>query len=609
MNDPAASAKEFQKHPPMPASAGGKTPAVIQGGGLSGLRNKPTRRIGDLLIETGKIDTQQLGRALAEAKATGQPVGTVLVRLGYIDERTLGQTLAVLHGLEYVEASAITLNPAVMNLLPNRFVQKNLVVPIALDATHRRLEVVMVHPDDVKLLDEISLLTGYRVLPKVSTYGEISDLLHRFFVQRASSEDAMAKLEENLSQEDNIFEDGYTTELEAELEADDAPVVQLVNAILMEAVESNASDVHMEPQQERLLVRFRIDGILQEVKSIPKQMAAALTSRIKVVSGMDIAERRRPQDGRMKIRAGSGDVDMRVNCIATQFGEKVVIRLLRSSVATGNIDKIGLGDNQLKRFKRMLKSPHGIILATGPTGSGKTTTLYASLRAINSPDTNIITIEDPIEFPLAGINQTQVMPKANLTFAMCLRAILRQDPDVIMVGEIRDSETLDAAIHAALTGHLVFSTLHTNSAAKTIARLQEMGAPNYLISSSLRGIVAQRLVRRICPRCKSPETPTEETLEILGLQHTDSSVTLYKGTGCEFCKGTGYMGRVGLYEMMPISRNIQELIDKNVSAYAIQEAAVQEGMITLAMDGKRKALAGLTTVEEVIRVLGMDLEV
>jgi type IV pilus assembly protein PilB len=364
----------------------------------------------------------------------------------------------------------------------------------------------------------------------------------------------------------------------------------------------------LEPQKERLLVRFRIHGILQEVRSIPKRMAAAVVSRIKVSSGMDIAERRRPQDGRMRFKVGSHEVDMRINSLAVQFGEKIVIRLLRSNATSGGIDKLGLPPEDVRRINKMIRAPHGIILVTGPTGSGKTTTLYSCLRDINSPDRNITTIEDPVEYPLSGVNQTQVSHKSGLTFAVCLRAILRQDPDVVMVGEIRDHETLEAAIHASLTGHLVFSTLHTNSTSKTITRLLEMGAPSYLVSSAVIGIIAQRLVRRICAQCKTTAPATDEERAILGLAPTTEPVALHRGEGCPRCNGTGYDGRIGLYEMMTINREVQELIDQNASSFQIQDAAVRNGMMTLGMDGKRKVLSGMTTVAEVTRVLGYDLE-
>lgn len=587
---PAASAKPAVNPPP------------------PGFKKTSPKRIGDVLIEEGYITQQQLEQALSEGKATGSPLGAVLIKLGYIDEVKLGKALAKLHGLQYIDTSTIELIPEVMKLIPMDFLKRHMVVPLRIDTKYKRMEVIMARPDNLHVLDEIALLTGYRPIPRVSTHKEMVALLDKFYGTHTSSDEVLARMEKDLAGDNTMFNDGLTSELEAEMAADDAPVVQLVNSILLEAIEGDASDVHIEPQKERLLVRFRIHGILREMKSIPKQMAAAVTSRIKVASGMDIAERRRPQDGRMKIKSGSQEIDMRVNSLAVQFGEKICIRLLRPNATTGGLEKLGLTSNEVGRINKMIKSPNGIILVTGPTGSGKTTTLYSCLREINSPERNITTIEDPIEYPLAGINQTQVSHKAGLTFALCLRAILRQDPDVVMVGEIRDEETMEAAIHAALTGHLVFSTLHTNSTAKTITRLLEMGAPPYMISSAVIGILAQRLVRRICSKCKVSYTAPQEELDILGVKASEGPITLYKGQGCDRCHGSGYEGRVGLYEIMNMNREIGELIEQNASTYLIQDASIREGMLTLAMDGKRKIFAGLTTVDEVTRVLGLDLE-
>lgn len=579
------------------------------GQGLPGMAKKPVvKRIGDILIEEGYINPQQLERALTEGRATGMPLGAILIKLGYIDEEKMGMALAKLHGLKYIHIRELELQPEVMQLIPRDFILRHMVVPLSLDKEHKRLEVIMARPDNLHVLDEIALLTGYRPIPRVSTHKELASLLNKYYASRASADDAMAKLEEDFSKSDSIYGDGVTSELEAEMAADDAPVVQLVNSLLIEAIETDASDVHIEPQKERLLVRFRVHGILKEVKSIPKKMAAAVVSRIKVASGMDIAERRRPQDGRMKLKVGSQEIDMRVNSLAVQFGEKIVIRILKPTATAGGLEKLGLTADEGKRITKMIKAPNGIILVTGPTGSGKTTTLYSCLREINTPERNITTIEDPIEYPLAGINQTQVSHKAGLSFALCLRAILRQDPDVIMVGEIRDEETLEAAIHAALTGHLVFSTLHTNSSAKTITRLLEMGAPPYLVSSAVIGILAQRLVRRICAKCKTTYAATPDELAILGIKSPDQPVILSRGEGCNRCGGTGYEGRIGLYEIMNMTREVQELVDNKASSFLIQDAAVRNGMLTLGMDGKRKILAGLTTVEEVTRVLGLDLE-
>jgi type IV pilus assembly protein PilB len=564
------------------------------------------RRIGDILTEEGFITPTQLDLALSEGRASGTPLGMSLLKLGFITEKKLGIALAKFHGLTYIDTSDISLSEDVLRLIPQDFIKRHMIVPYRVDFQNKRIEVIMARPDNLHVLDEIALLTGYRPIPRVSTHQEIVALLDKFYHGRTSSDEALAKVEQECG--DDAPSTGMVSDLEAEMAADDAPVVQFVNSILLDAIEADASDVHIEPQKNRLLIRFRIHGILKEVKSIPRKMAAAVTSRIKVASGMDIAERRRPQDGRMKIKAGSQDIDMRVNSLAIQYGEKICIRLLRPNSTNGGLEKLGLPKGEITRINKMIRSPNGIILVTGPTGSGKTTTLYSCLREINSPELNITTIEDPIEYPLAGVNQTQVSHKSGLSFAMCLRAILRQDPDVVMVGEIRDEETMEAAIHAALTGHLVFSTLHTNSTAKTVTRLLEMGAPAYMISSAVIGILAQRLVRQICEKCKTPYTASSTEVELLGLQKQSEPLVLYRGTGCAACFGTGYSGRVGLYEIMSMSRQIGELVEANASTYLIQDKAIQQGMLTLAMDGKRKIMEGLTTLEEVTRILGLDLQ-
>ncbi len=579
------------------------------GGPAGPPKQQAPKRIGDILIEQGAITMQQLKSALSESQATKTPIGAVLVKLGYVEETTLGKALAILHGFEYINISEVELDPAVVRLLPDDFIKRHMVVPIRIDQKYKRLEVAMARPDNLRVLDEIALLTGLRPIPRVSTHKEMVTVLDKFFRQHVSGDEALRQIEEDFLKEDNIYDDGgLTSELEAEMAAEDAPVVMLVNSVLIEAIDGGASDIHIEPQKERLLIRYRVDGILREAKSIPKKMASAVVSRVKVASGMDIAERRRPQDGRMKIKMGSTEVDMRVNTLPVQFGEKICIRILKATATSGGLESLGLTSEESKQIFRMIKAPNGIILVTGPTGSGKTTTLYSCLREINNPEINISTIEDPIEYPLSGVNQTPINHKAGMSFANALRALLRQDPDVILVGEIRDHETLESAIHAALTGHLVFSTLHTNSSAKTVTRLLEMGAPSYLVSSAVIGILAQRLVRRICSKCKTSYPATEEELEILGMQDSEEEITLYKGAGCDHCGHTGYAGRVGLYEIMKLNREIQELVDSGASTFAIQDAAVKNGMFTLAMDGKRKTLAGLTTVEEVTRVLGLELE-
>ncbi|MFN8615405.1 MAG: ATPase, T2SS/T4P/T4SS family [Vampirovibrionales bacterium] len=583
-------------NPPNPTQTPGNTPASL---------SKGPRRLGDILMAKGLVNEDQLKRALSQAKASKKPLGSILVRMGILDEETLGRSLAELHHLQYISLKATPPDPNLLSLLPEGFMKHHLVVPLRLNKDLKRLEVAVARPDNIACLDEIALLTGYRAVPRVSTHGELIAFMDHHFRQHFSGDEALRKLEENFQGGEDVYLTGENDASEADIE--DAPVVQLVNALLMEAIELGASDIHVEPQRAQLLIRYRIDGILREVKNIPRKMAGAVISRIKVSSGMDIAERRRPQDGRMRIKVGSQEVDMRVSTIPLQFGEKVVIRVLRSTVMSGGLSNIGLDEEELRILSRLVKSPNGIVLVTGPTGSGKTTTLYACLREINSPEINICTVEDPVEYPLAGINQVAINPKAGVTFASTLRAFLRQDPDVILVGEIRDHETLESGIHAALTGHLVFSTLHTNSAAKTINRLSEMGAPEYLISSTVIGIVAQRLIRKLCPHCKQAYSPSPQEAEQLRLSAEEAKqYTLYKAAGCNQCDNSGFSGRMPVYEILRITREIQELIDAKASTFTLQDQAIQQGMQTLAMSARKKVLQGDTTLSEAIRVLGLD---
>lgn len=562
----------------------------------------PKKRLGDVLTEWGAIDDAQLKKALSQSKASQRPLGMVLVRMGFIDDEMLGRALAELHHLEYVSLSNVEVTEDVLSVLPEDFIKRHLIVPIRINKEFKRLEVAMARPDKVSVLDEIALLTGYRPVPKVSTHRELIQFFDKHFRQHFSGDEALKRLEEDYAGRTNNVD----IDNDADLDIEDAPVVQLVNAVLIDAIECGASDIHLEPQRAQFLIRYRVDGILRESKSIPMKMAGPLISRIKVSSEMDIAERRRPQDGRMRIKVGSQEVDMRVSTIPLQFGEKICIRILRSNVMTGGVNNLGFGKSENKVLNKLIKSPNGIILVTGPTGSGKTTTLYACLRELNSPEVNISTAEDPIEYPLAGVNQVAINAKAGISFASTLRALLRQDPDIILVGEIRDEETLEAAIHASLTGHLVFSTLHTNSASKTITRLLEMGAPEYLVASAVVGIIAQRLVRRVCTDCKKPVDATDDERELMGVTDPNEPLTLFKGEGCPTCDGSGYIGRLALYEILNMTREVQELIETKASTNAIQDMAASQGMKTLGMDAREKIRAGLTTVEEAIRVLGMD---
>lgn len=581
-----------------------KTPFLSPEAPKKSIISKQGRRIGDILLAKQFISEKQLGGALAESKATGNTLGTVLIRSGLVTEEQLGICLAELHGLDYINSNDIVIKPDVMSLLPTQFIKANLLLPHKLDADNGRLEVVITHPDNTKVLDDVALMTRYRVIAKVSTSSEMTRLIDHYYSTKFDADNVIQALTNDLDQ--TQIDEEQTNNLHAEVTADSAPVVQFVNVLLNEAVEQNASDIHIEPQPQRLLIRFRVDGILREVHSIGIKMAPAIISRLKVMAKLDVSERRRPQDGRLKHLMGSVTVDMRLNTIPLQYGEKMVIRVLKMNSGSGQLNRLGLSKENYKRLNEMIHSPHGIILVTGPTGSGKTTTLYAALRKISTPESNISTIEDPVEYVLAGVNQMQVQPKAGLTFASALRALLRQDPDVIMLGEIRDAETLEAALQAAMTGHLVLSTVHANSCAKTVARLLDMGAPAYLVSTSVIGIVAQRLVRALCPHCKEETIPSAEDLELLGSDPNEDGtpLKLYAPKGCPKCDHSGFKGRQGIYEIMSINRDIAKLIDEGASTIEIEDAALQNGMRLLSDDAKRLIRLGITTTKEVRRTLG-----
>jgi len=561
--------------------------------------NQSPIELEEFLVEKGILSIAQAQKLSTGGDKSRAALYDLLIS---VDEQIIGPALAQFYNVGFISYELLSIEPQAFTILPEEFLIRNKVFPATIDSFKKRIELLMLEPDNVKVLDEVALLTGFRAIPKVTTPKTLFALLNKCNQYKISA-DAALSLAQEVHQP---LGSSSVSLLENELAADEAPVVQLVNAVLFESVSQGASDIHLESQRDGLVIRFRIDGILNDIRTIPKNLASAVISRIKISSGMDISERRRPQDGRIQLRIGDVQVDMRVNTLAAQHGESVVLRLLHEKATTTKFQQLGLEADELKRLMRLLQNANGIVLVTGPTGSGKTTTLYACLQEINSRARKIITIEDPIEYSLQGIVQTQVSHKSGLDFAVSLRAIMRQDPDVILLGEIRDKETLEAAMHAASTGHLVFSTLHTNSAAKTISRLKEMGTPEYLISSTIAGIVAQRLVRRICDDCKTGYQASVEELRVLGFQHFDHPITLYKGLGCKHCKNTGYSGRVAIYEILDITKEVQELIDANASMGSILDEAIQKGMITLGMDGERKIAAGLTTVEEVTRVLGPD---
>lgn len=572
--------------------------------------SRPARkRIGEILQEAGLITEEDLNKALVESKKSGQFIGLWLVRSGKITPEQLGQALGVQHGLKYANIGKIPLNKELMDLLPDEFIRDKQVVPIAKE--RGRLVVAMVNPANREVIDEITFITGMRPLVTVTTSIEFLE-----FCNKHLGDTSTINLKEEISSVSGQFaEQNHQAEMQqqrdAELSDPSNPLIKLVNSIIEEGIDRNASDIHIEPRPKKYLVRFRVDGILRTILDVPQNMESSFVTRIKVMARMDIAEHRRPQDGRITIKYKGTEFNLRVNTLPVSDNrEKIVIRILRPSKNISDFQSLGFDEEDIRKLEYLYKSPYGIILVCGPTGSGKTTTLYTVLQQINDDIRNICTVEDPVELQIEGLNQSQVNPKADYTFASSMRALLRQDPDVIMVGEIRDYETLEAAVHAALTGHLVFSTIHSNTTAATITRMIEMGAASNLIGSALVGVLAQRLVRNICPYCKVAYEATEAEKELL-FPYSDrkpiNTVMLYKGQGCELCMNSGYAGRSGVYEILMVDREIRQLINDSHSDLEIEDAAVAAGMKSLGMNGRAKVLAGVTTVEEVIRVLGVNL--
>ncbi|MBC7104362.1 MAG: type II secretion system ATPase GspE [Firmicutes bacterium] len=545
--------------------------------------------VGEQLVERGLISREELKEALRVQARTGEPLGRVLVGMGLVEEEVMAEIL----GIRRVTLGS-HLDADLLKTVPEQLLRRHRVVP--LQKQGNRLVVAMADPLNVVAIDDLRLVMGMEIEPVLASDKEIELVLQRYL--------EIPSIEKAFQEFDVLTEAQEPEVVQLEEEVDEAPVVRLVNSLFVQAVEEDASDIHIEPQEHHVRVRFRVDGVLREVMVLPRKVRAALASRLKIMAGMDIAEKRLPQDGRIQIRFGQRDIDLRVSSLPTNFGEKIVIRILdKGSIRHYKIDRLGFRPANLARFREMLRHTHGMILVTGPTGSGKTTTLYTVLNELNSPEVNIVTVEDPIEYLLEGINQTQVHVKAGLTFAAGLRAILRQDPDIIMVGEIRDTETAQIAVRAAITGHLVLSTLHTNDAAGAVTRLVDMGIEPFLVASSLLGVVAQRLVRRICPHCREAYSPAADDPErlFLGLP-PDRPVTLYRGRGCGRCRNTGYRGRMAIHEVLAVTPALRPLIARRATAGEIAEAAAAEGTTSLRSDGVAKALEGLTTVQEVMRV-------
>ena len=548
------------------------------------------RHLGTMLLQEGLLTRADLDRATEIQTETGMPLGRILVEENFVKETDLVKTLAHHIGLEFVSLDDVTIDPSATALVPEALARRYAAIPIGFEEDGS-LTVAMADPANVLAIDDIRAITGMDVRPKVATRTEVEDAISRM----AQFDDAVSDLG------DLLDEDAEVEDLSAmEASVDEAPVVKLVNTIITRAINERASDIHIEPGEKDLRVRFRIDGVLHESMSTPRTIANAMVSRLKIMADINIAERRIPQDGRISLKVQGRQVDLRVATLPSVWGEKVVLRILDRSSILLELTDLGFSESNLERYASSYNKPYGAILVTGPTGSGKSTTLYATLNVLNRPEVNIITTEDPVEYRLPGITQVQVNRKAGLTFASALRSILRADPDVALIGEIRDRETAQIAIEAALTGHLVLSTLHTNDASSSIGRLIEMDVEPYLVASSIDAIVAQRLARRLCEKCRVSIKPDAERFEIAGLAVPKE---IYAGEGCGACANTGYRGRMALHEVLLVSEDIQRMAVERRPSDEIQDIAVEQGMTTLWQDGLEKVAAGMTSLEELMRVV------
>ena len=596
------------------------------------------QRLGDLLVREGLITPEQLERALQEQRQNGTRVGYNLVKLGFIAETELTKMLARQFKMPAVDLSRFEVDPRIAKLIPADLAVKHLVLPLKRDG--RTLTVAMADPTNLGVLDDLKFITRYDIFPVIGGEFTLKSVIDKLYENVAEAQVAdLLSVIDDMEGDVEILEEKEEDVSAAALSAamEDAPVVKLINAILSDAVKRGASDIHFECFEKDIRVRYRVDGALQEVMKPPMKLKAALISRFKIMAQLNIAERRVPQDGRIKLKMGNKVIDYRVSTLPTLFGEKIVLRILDKGNLTLDLEKFGIEPKAEKDLMEAVSNPYGMVLVTGPTGSGKTTTLYSALSKVNNIDVNIMTCEDPVEYNLYGVNQVLVRTEIGMTFAAALKAFLRQDPNIIMVGEIRDLETGGIAIKAALTGHMVLSTLHTNSAPETVTRLLDMGLEPFNVASALNLILAQRLLRRICGNCKTQYTPTAEDWDIAKVKPTTtlrelkftaetienaksratkeaapfvanatidtpvSALGYFKGRGCDMCAGTGMKGRQGVYEVMPMSPNLRKLVLQNVGAVEIRDAAVEEGMLTLRMDGWMKVMKGITTLEQVVR--------
>lgn len=548
------------------------------------------KRLGDLLVESGLITEQQLVETLSQ-KASEEKLGDALLREGHITEQQLIEVLEFQLGIPHINIFQYSIVPELIQLVPKELAKRHNVLPIRKE--QNKLFVAMADPMDYFAIEELRMATGYQIVPGIATKDELYRTITKYYDLQESMDEVMS----DLSPDESIDETRITDE--------DSPVVRLVNQIVANGVAQRASDIHFDPQENEMKVRYRVDGVLRTERSLPKHMQNVIIARIKIMGNLNITENRVPQDGRIKMTVNFKPVDIRLSTLPSVHGEKIVMRILDLSNALNQLDKLGFSSTNVEKFKTMIEKPNGIVLITGPTGSGKSSTLYAALNRLNSEEVNIITIEDPVEYQLEGINQIQVNDDVGMTFASGLRSILRQDPDIVMVGEIRDLETAQISVRASLTGHLVLSTLHTNSAIASITRLIDMGIEPFLIASSLAGVVAQRLVRRVCRDCSTEMMPTDREKEIFA-NYGIECLTIKKGKGCPSCSLTGYRGRVAIHEVLTVDDELRQLVMNAASGRDIRDYAKKAGMIFLIEDGLMKVAEGLTTTEEVLRVAVME---
>jgi type IV pilus assembly protein PilB len=563
-------------------------------------------RLGELLLRDQMISADQLQRAQDESRRSGERLGHSLVKMGAIQEEDLTQFLSRQYGVPAINLAEFDIEPDVIALVTKDVALRHKVVPV--NRAGNSLIVAMADPSNILAIDDLKFVTGYNIEVVVAAEVGINQAITRYYEKssEAQLEQVMSELQEEV--EFDAGDEPEANSMELEKASEDAPVVKLTNHILISAINQGASDIHIEPYEKTYRVRFRVDGVLREQMQPPIKLKNALSSRMKIMASLDIAERRLPQDGRIKLKIGNGkEMDFRVSVLPTLFGEKIVMRLLDKGNLQLDMTKLGFEPEQLASFKKAIEAPYGMVLVTGPTGSGKTTTLYSALQELNQVSDNICTAEDPVEFNLPGINQCQVSDSIGLTFAAALRSFLRQDPDTVMIGEIRDFETAEIAVKAALTGHMVLSTLHTNDAPSTITRLLNMGVEPFLVTASVNAVQAQRLVRKICANCKTPTDTPKDELRLLGAKDQEiDTATCFKGAGCERCNNTGYKGRIAVYEVMTFNEPLRELVLQGASSVELKAEAIRQGMRTLRMSGVSKVCMGVTTFDEVGRITASD---